>query len=121
MKVNARVILARCSHTNKLFGIRMEEKQSGHWEMDWTFKVDENRAHSEGYDNERLNVKCDLSYDYPGCPYCEATGWVRCGACGKLFCFDSKRDENGCDCPWCGHHALNFVEPDEFDLDSSQF
>lgn len=121
MKVNARVILARCSQTQKLFGIRMEEKPSGIWEMDWAFKLDEERAQTEGYNDEQLNVKCDFSYDYPGCPYCERTGWVQCGNCGNIVCYDSTKDENGFDCPWCGEHRENFIDADEFNLNSDQF
>ena len=121
MKVNARVILARCSQTQKLFGIRMEEKPSGIWEMDWAFKLDEERAQTEGYNNEPLNVKCDFSDDYPGCPYCERYGWVQCGNCGNLFCYDSRQDDISSDCPWCGDRGSVPVNADEFNLNSDQF
>jgi len=53
--VNAKVVLCKCSQKHggespsNLFGIRIEE-QDGDWVRTWAFKIDEDRAKREGFD-----------------------------------------------------------------------
>lgn len=120
-KMQAKVILARCSSvhgkSDNLFGMRVQ-KFGSDWKRTWAFKIDEERAHNEGYDKESTNGTFDPVEGYPGCPYCHSTGLATCG-CGKVFCF---KDEEGNDstsstltCPWCGETAT-YEEADRLDL-----
>ena len=46
-----------------------------------------------------ISGRVDLDPEYPGCPYCGTRGWVLCGTCGKLMCWD---DDESFKCLWCG-------------------
>jgi hypothetical protein len=39
--------------------------------------------------------------DYPGCPYCGADGFVHCGRCKELSCYDDSWEIFTC--PRCGN------------------
>ena len=69
-KVEAIVTMARCSKSGGLFGVRFQ-KDGDTWYATWAFKVDERKAHSEGYESASFRGKAMLdSTKYPGCPYC---------------------------------------------------
>lgn len=98
---DARVILARCQQNKKLFGMRIENQGTirKHWIMDWAFQIDEESARNEGFDSEKVMGNIDITIDYPGCPYCGSTGFVVCGNCGRLCCWN---DGSYSTCAWCG-------------------
>lgn len=106
-KIQAKVILAKCpyakSEGGNLFGMRIQ-KFGSEWKRTWAFKIDATKARHEGYDAETASISGDTE-EYPGCPYCGTTGFVRC-ACGKCFC-DKTKIKKGMrkyktTCPWCG-------------------
>jgi predicted RNA-binding Zn-ribbon protein involved in translation (DUF1610 family) len=45
----------------------------------------------------------DIAASYPGCPSCGAMGFVRCGRCTRLACWDSAREIF--ECPACGNRG----------------
>ena len=82
----AHVVLARCGKRRETFGIRVERGADGAWHETWAFRIDAKRASAEGYGSQMLSGRVVTDETYPGCPYCEAEGWVLCGSCGKLTC-----------------------------------
>ena len=94
----AKVALAKCQKSKQLFGIRMEQKGYGTWELTWAFALDARYARKEGYDKESVNGSFSCGPEYPGCPYCGSRQWVKC-TCGKLGCWHG---EGMFTCPWCG-------------------
>lgn len=100
MKMEATIILARCQVKNLLYGIRVQKEHDGQWECTWSFPIDERRARNEGYDDTRVQGEIYLGKGYPGCSYCGATGFVGCGKCRKLTCWDGRKKIV---CQWCGN------------------
>ena len=108
VKIQAKVILAKCpyaySKSNNLFGMRIQ-KFGSDWKRTWSFKIDIERAHSEGYDKECSRGAFAPTAEYPGCPYCGTANLALC-ACGKSFCFKAEVERMGkitqLTCPWCG-------------------
>jgi predicted RNA-binding Zn-ribbon protein involved in translation (DUF1610 family) len=45
----------------------------------------------------------DIASTYGGCPSCGAMGFVRCGRCTQLACWDPAREIF--DCPHCGNRG----------------
>lgn len=93
------VVTARCQHTKKLFGIRVEKRSDRTWFCNWAFPLSEQSAENEGFGSTPVsgNVVCDVTY--PGCPYCRAGTWCVCGGCGRLNCYGN---ETVVQCAWCG-------------------
>jgi hypothetical protein len=104
-KLNAKVILARCSKTYKIFGIRIEER-GGDWVRTWAFPIDEYKAKHEGFDAETVSGSMDAALGYPGCPHCGGIPIASC-SCGKIFCAKEwAGKERELTCPWCRKTAL---------------
>jgi hypothetical protein len=102
--LNAKVIMAKCSKTQKSFGIRIEERE-GDWVRTWAFPIDENKAKREGYDANTVTGSMIGVDEYPGCPYCASKGFVQC-SCKKIGCDSGiSRNAGGAkySCPWCGN------------------
>ncbi len=113
MLVNAKVVLMRCQHNKKLFGVRIQQQYNNAWDLTWAFPISEKRAQNEGFDKESLTVNIGYANTYPGCPYCATTGFVQCGSCGKFTCYN---DSGEFTCAWCGNRSNSFKETDSFDL-----
>ena len=95
---NVVIILAKCRSQKSTFGIRIEEKQPSVWLVDWAFAIQEQRANKEGYDRSEIRGTFGTDPAYPGCPYCRAPGFFKCG-CGKVGCWDG--ESMTVTCPWC--------------------
>lgn len=108
----ATVVMAKCRQSKQPFGIRMEKKQNGVWYCTWAFKLSEQAAASEGYGGTLVSGKVDLDAEYPGCPYCKAGTWFRCGSCGRLTCHEG---QSLVTCSWCGNSG-ECKTSDIFDL-----
>lgn len=106
MKVNAQILLARCKKSQQLYGIRIQQVDGNDWAMTWAFTIDETRASHEGFDKTKITADCYVTDEYPGCPNCGSLGYVRCGYCGKLTCYN---DETSMKCAWC-RKTLNNIE-----------
>jgi len=97
--LNVVIVLARCSRSKQLFGIRFEEKGRNQWLADWAFPIKEVMARREGYDRGEIRGTFQIAPTFPGCRSCGAVGFFSCG-CGKVGCWDG---ESGmATCPWCG-------------------
>ena len=112
-KNEASVVMAKCPNSQKTYGIRVEKKEDGAWHETWAFPLSEQAAGNEGYGTDMVSGRIVIDEEYPGCPYCGSSGWVACGNCGKLTCY------NGSDgrftCSWCGNSG-EVHSADTFDL-----
>lgn len=97
--MKATVILQKCPHSKKLFGIRTEELEDGEWYRTWAFPIDERRASREGYQNTHIQSLLPALEGYPGCPYCGSQRLFYDRNCGKISCYAG---EERFTCPWCG-------------------
>ena len=97
----ADVLVAKCRKSGDAFGIRVE-KRSGDWVMTWAFKTKEKEAKNEGYGKTELSGSFQADEEYPGCPYCHATGIFKCGNCGGTSCY---YNDTVVTCHWCGRKA----------------
>lgn len=93
-----RIILARCAEHRALFGMRLQ-REGVRWLVTWAFPVREGVAGREGYASAAIEGEFGLDAGYPGCPSCRAEGFVCCGACERVACWDSRAAR--VTCPWC--------------------
>jgi predicted RNA-binding Zn-ribbon protein involved in translation (DUF1610 family) len=101
---NAKVIIARCSKTQKTFGIRIEERGNG-WVSTWAFPIDERKAKHEGYSDTSTVALSGQDDNFPGCPHCGDKNIVQFGGCKKIGCGGGSRKGlifTEIICPWCG-------------------
>lgn len=111
--MEATVILMRCKKNKALSGIRVQKMEDDNWWMTWAFGISEKSAKNEGFSQHySLKGMCGTS-DYPGCPYCKSPGFVVCGNCNNLTCYDGEKNIT---CAWCGQHLDNIVISDKFEL-----
>jgi hypothetical protein len=97
VSVNAKVVLCKCPKSKGLFGIRVEEREND-WVRTWAFKIDENKAKRERFEETKITGSMTPTPEYPGCPYCGSVSVARC-SCGKLFCWSI--ETKTAVCPWC--------------------
>lgn len=112
----ATVVMAKCQRQKRPFGIRTE-RINNVWTCTWTFELSEKAASNEGYDQVNISGQMGLDENYPGCPYCGAGGWFKCGKCGKLTCHSG---ESVVTCAWCGNKG-ECTTSDTFDLSGSGY
>jgi len=108
----ATVVMAKCQKSKQPFGIRVEQRQDSVWHCTWAFKLSERAAANEGYGDTLVSGRVELDDEYPGCPYCGATGWVVCAGCKRLTC---NNGDTLVTCAWCGK-SLKCVAAEVFDL-----
>lgn len=113
-RVEATVILSKCSKTHKTYGIRAEKKEDGKWHLTWIFKIDDEKAKKEGYQNTKVFGDILVDDTYRGCPYCETMYTSVCDRCGMLSCRDPH--DTKMVCGWCGSVGEIGALPDEFEL-----
>ena len=100
--LNATIVMAKCSKTKKLFGMRVEQRGND-WIRTWAFPLDEEKARNEGFDKNKLSIS-GVDNDYPGCPHCGDGGFTKC-TCSKIGCSGATVTNEGkmsYICPWCG-------------------
>jgi len=102
--LKAAVVLAKCPKTKKLYGMRIEQREKD-WVRTWAFPIDEQKAKSEGFAANKVSGSMTAVDNYPGCPYCKATGFVQCGRCDKIGCWSGFGETKKYTCPWCGNEA----------------
>ncbi len=118
MFVNAQVLLVRCKKNRQTFGVRIEQEKGTTWKMTWAFPLTDERASHEGFGQFKLSVDCYATEEYPGCPHCKSTGYVRCGKCGKLTCWEG---ENTSTCAWCGVKLTDIAYRGAMDVEGGQY
>jgi len=116
--LNAKVVMSRCSKTKKSFGIRIEQRGND-WVRTWAFEMDEQSAKHEGFDANVITGSMNATEDFPGCPYCQAWGFVQCGKCQKIGC-DGGIVEGQYICPWCGDGGEVSIA-ESFDISSGSY
>jgi hypothetical protein len=109
---NVVIVPAKCQHTGKMYGIRTERRNNG-WHMNWAFELLEEEAVRENFGEETISGRVVIDPEYPGCLYCGGKGFVHCGKCGKLSCWDE--EEVLFSCHHCGHTGEIGMSADEFD------
>ena len=117
--MEANVIMCRCGKCSKVYGIRVERMADGDWYRTWAFKLSEKSAGREGFDKTPIRGNLNATLEYPGCPYCGTIGFVQCGYCGRISCWNG---ESSLNCSWCGKLMENIVDANEkFDVSANQF
>ena len=116
-RLNAKVIMAKCSKTRKAFGIRIEQRGRD-WVRTWAFPMDERKAKREGYDANTVTGSMNAVDEYPGCPHCGSEGFLLDSDCGHVSCAGGMIDHGDyaeCTCPWCGE-TDRYSTADSFDV-----
>jgi len=104
----AEVVLARCSKT-KTYGIRVEQRKED-WVRTWAFPIEDDVAKREGFDANDISGSLNAVDGFPGCPYCKTNGFVLCGKCKKMGCWNNTSVVEGVyTCPWCGNSGKTEV------------
>lgn len=117
--MEANILLFKCSKANQVYGVRIQKMKDEDWWRTWAFKIKPNNAKSEGYDKTPIQGNLNVTGEYPGCPYCGAVGFVQCGKCKKVSCYNG---ETSLTCPWCGNKMENMVEATQkFSVDGDKF
>lgn len=114
----ANVVMAKCKSAKRPFGIRIEKRTNNVWYCTWAFKLSEQVGSNEGYGSAMISGRVDVDPEYPGCPYCGSTGWVSCGNCGKLTCYNG--EGHTFTCTWCGQSG-ELQSAETFDLSGSGY
>ena len=60
----ANVVVAKCNHSKRPYGIRMEKMSEGAWHCTWAFKINEQSAKNEGYDTS-VSGRVEKDAEYP--------------------------------------------------------
>ena len=111
-QLKATVILTKCTSGNATFGTRIQY-EGGDWYRTWAFKIPESIAKNEGFDKTPVQGSLNAVQGFEGCPYCGTFGFVQCGKCNKLTCWNG---ESSITCGWCGHHMTSLTSSDTFEL-----
>jgi hypothetical protein len=117
MKVDAQIFISRCGSTGKLFATRVE-RRGGEWVRTWAFPISEEVAKSEGFDQVKLSGNFPCDDDFKGCPYCGNIGFVHCGACEKITCYDGRAEIFTCQ--WCKNSG-NLTMVESMDLSGGDY
>jgi len=84
--------------------------KDGDWWRTWAFKIKPQHAKSEGYDKTQVQGNLNSTEEYPGCPHCGTKGFVQCGKCQKISCWNG---ETSLVCSWCGNKMESIVSSTE--------
>lgn len=113
----AAVIIAKCRKSKKPFGIRTEKMSDGAWHCTWAFITNEKTVLHEKYCDTPVSGRIIIDAEYPGCLYCDSTGWFCCNVCNRLTCYANERYVT---CAWCGNNAET-IHSDSFRLRGSEY
>ena len=82
----------RCTKNKKEFYARYDYAFDNKWVLTYglTELPEEDRMSSRRSENAKSTIDISLARTGPQykCPYCGNRGFVRCGNCGKLTCYD---------------------------------
>lgn len=110
-KDNVVIIPAKCQRTGSMYGIRAE-KTGGAWHLNWSFPMPEDESARENFNENKISGKIVIDQEYPGCPHCGGKGFVHCGQCGKLSCWDE--EDKNFTCHHCGYEGQIGGSAEEF-------
>lgn len=80
------VTMAMCEECKQPFGITVDKVSNGRYKFVWSFKINADRAHREGYDENHVQGDVTVDVNYPGCPHCGTKQWYICTNCGTIVC-----------------------------------
>ena len=106
------IVMAKCTASAALFGMRLERKEGSQWALTWAFPMKEGKAKREGFDQSKVKGSFVLDATYPGCPHCGSKSFYRCG-CGKVGCWDGVT--RTVKCHWCKEEGELSGELDSLD------
>lgn len=112
------IIPAYCNNGARMFGIRTEQVGHRRWLQTWAFPIDEDMARREQIVNQKIQGELNFAPAYSGCPYCGATGWIECGKCHNIICWDGKSQSG--QCPKCGKKYDSVTELKDWDLEAGE-
>ena len=117
--MEANVLLFKCTKAKQVFGVRAQKMEDNDWWRTWAFPLKQQNAQREGYDKTQVQGNLNATEGYPGCPHCGTVGFVQCGTCKKIACWDG---EPVVICPWCNTTLDNIaIATDKFNVDGDQF
>ena len=90
-----------CGETQKAFYARYDKAYSGKWVLAYGVK-DVPSTNEKFVESFKIDLSDSMAGPQYKCPYCGARHFAKCGACGKLTCFDWGRDFK---CAHCGHQG----------------
>lgn len=98
---------AWCSSKKQLFYMRYDLDASNEWVLTKGIINKPNDSSHSSYDDSKSNVNVAGARKGPlySCPYCGATGSVRCGTCLEMSCWIGEDNEFYCGKPGCNHHG----------------
>ena len=102
-KLKVVIVVAQCSKTKNLYGMRFEEASPNNWLVNWAFPIKQKTAKHEGYTENKIRGSFNFTEEFPGCPYCEAEASFVCDNCQTIACYDGKAAE--VTCPGCNSRA----------------
>lgn len=109
-------IIAKCDKTNKSFGITIDPNGKD-LKMVWSFKIDEAKAHKEGYDEKKVSGSLIPDTNFPGCPYCGTKEFIICNNCHSISCYHGDKYFK---CPVCGISG-EVIQVDSIDIKGGGF
>lgn len=115
VKKIAQVLLCRCSQNKELFGITLEKRADGDWNMAYSYPINENRAKSEGFDSNKITASLYLLNSFKGCPFCGSISFFQCGVCNRISC---KKNDDSVNCAWCKTQLTNFLPQDKASIET---
>ena len=98
----AEIVTLACSSGGGLVGLRIEETSPGQWMITWSFAMEARNEYAGKQSSIAGNFA--IAPDIPACPRCDAHGFVKCGQCEKLTCFDGATGDSFT-CNWWGAQA----------------
>lgn len=117
--MEANILLVKCPPKKKMFGVRIQKMSDNDWWRTWAFELNAEQAKNEGYDATKVQGNLNALDEYPGCPYCGTYGFVQCGKCEKISCWNG---ESSMVCPWCNTNLTNIVTAtDKFEVTGGAF
>ena len=117
--MDAKVLIFKCTRVNQPIGVRVQRMEDRDWWRTWAFKISSQIASNEGYDQNQIQGNLYATEEYPGCPHCGTDGFVQCGRCKKVSCWNQ---EKSLVCPWCGFHMDEIVTAtDKFSVTGDSF
>ena len=117
--MDAKVLIFKCTRVNQPIGVRVQRMEDRDWWRTWAFKISSQIASNEGYDQNQIQGNLYATEEYPGCPHCGTDGFVQCGRCKKVSCWNQ---EKSLVCPWCGFRMDEIVTAtDKFSVTGDSF
>lgn len=96
------VVKAMCEQAHQPFGITVDPIERN-LKFVWAFKIDEDTAQREHFDEKRVVGSFSMDSHFPGCPYCGSKNFVVCGNCGGIACYHGQAEVT---CPHCGNTGI---------------